>query len=171
MLFLAGCPGMGEVGSGTNVAGMAVQYSEIEGEPCAVPENVDELMERVLDLVNAERTSRGLNALTLDPVLCEMAQEYACEMIEQGFFDHINPYTGEGPAQRAINSGYTFISVGENLAGRQRSPEEAMTDWMNSTEGHRENILAHQWSEIGIAVRVGGEYEIYWVLEFGNPPS
>ncbi len=42
---------------------------------------------------------------------------------------------------------------------------------MKSTEGHRENVLSPQWKEIGIAVRVGGEYGVYWVQEYGNPPT
>ncbi len=90
-------------------------------------------------------------------------------MIEEGFFAHESE-DGAGPGQRAINGGYVFLAIGENLAGGQSSPEQAMVDWMASTEGHRENILAHQWREIGIAVRTGGEFGVYWVQEFGNPP-
>jgi len=34
---------------------------------------------------------------------------------------------------------------------------------------HRDNILDEKWSEVGISVRSGGEYSIYWVQEFGDP--
>jgi uncharacterized protein YkwD len=43
-----------------------------------------------------------------------------------------------------------------------------MKVWMGSP-AHRENILDPRWSEVGIGVRTGGEYSIYWVQEFGDP--
>ena len=47
--------------------------------------------------------------------------------------------------------------------------EQVMAEWMSSAEGHSEIILGHQWHEIGISVRTGGRYGVYWVQEFGNP--
>jgi uncharacterized protein YkwD len=144
--------------------------SGVSSEGGSIPVNVEILKTRMLELVNNERTSRGLQALTLDPTLCAMANNYAHDMIQCGFFSHQSP-EGEGPGQRAVSAGYVFLAIGENLAGGQTSPEQAMADWMKSTEGHRENILSPQWKEIGIAVRTGGEYGVYWVQEFGNPPT
>jgi len=165
-LLLAGCPGTGDVG----VAGLTVRGAPGEPGTCEKPSNADALTARVLDLVNIERQSRGLHPLTLNPILSEMADDYCCEMIECGFFSHQNPDEERGPGQRAINHGYVFLAIGENLACGQALPDQVVADWMSSTEGHRENILAHQWREIGIAVRTGGEYGVYWVQEFGNPP-
>ena len=34
---------------------------------------------------------------------------------------------------------------------------------------HRAIILDARWTEVGIAVRTGGEYAIYWVQEFATP--
>jgi uncharacterized protein YkwD len=45
-----------------------------------------------------------------------------------------------------------------------------MQDWMNSP-GHRENILKPDFEEIGIGIRSGGDYGMYWVQEFGQPAS
>jgi uncharacterized protein YkwD len=167
-LLLTGCPGAGD--SGTNVAGIVVQAVQGNAEDCQVPPNSDALVARMLELVNKERQTRGLHPLTVNPVLTQIAEDYACEMIVCNFFAHETP-NHEGPGQRAINAGYVFLAIGENLAGGQSSPEQAMADWMSSTEGHRENILATQWKEIGIAVRLGGQYGVYWVQEFGNPPT
>jgi uncharacterized protein YkwD len=170
LFFLAGCPGANDFGTGTSVAGMVVEAAQGNSQECQTPANSDALIARMLELVNNERQSRGLHPLTLNPVLSGIADDYACEMINSGFFAHVAP-SGEGPGQRAINAGYVFLAIGENLAGGQTSPEQAMVDWMNSTVGHRENILAQQWKEIGIAVRTGGQYGVYWVQEFGNPPA
>jgi uncharacterized protein YkwD len=171
--LMAGCPNAAGVG-GSPVAGVAetsfVVPQTTDGV-CLTPANSHELAREVLDLVNEERTNRGLNALTLNPLLSQIAEDFACEMIEDGFFAHENPNEpGVGPGQRAIDAGYIFLAIGENLAGGQTSPVQVMREWMASTQGHRENILSPQWSEIGIAVRTGGEYGVYWVQEFGNPP-
>jgi uncharacterized protein YkwD len=168
-LFLTGCPSAGDFEDTTPVAGMVVEGAGSRLNGCTNPGNKDALVARMVELVNLERTRRGLNPVTLDPLLCKIADDYACEMIDKGFFDHTNP-DGQGPGQRAINTGYIFLAIGENLAGGQNSPEQAMKEWMNSKEGHRENILDAQWREIGVSVRLGGIYGIYWVQEFGNPP-
>lgn len=92
-------------------------------------------------------------------------------MIDGEFFAHTNPMTGEGPGERAVRAGYSFVSLGENLAAGQRTAEKALDDWMNSSTGHRENILHPMWTEIGVAVRLGGEHGVYWVQEFGDPTT
>lgn len=171
--LMSGCPNAAGVG-GSPVAGVTETHVVVpqttEGI-CNTPANSDELANEVLALVNAERTNRGLNPLSLNPLLSQIAEDYACEMIEENFFAHENPNEpGVGPGQRAIDAGYIFLAIGENLAGGQTSPVQVMREWMASTQGHRENILSPQWSEIGIAVRTGGEFGIYWVQEFGNPP-
>lgn len=169
-VFLAGCPSASDLEGGAQVAGVMFNAGGSAPEGGYVPANAESLKARMLELVNNERTSRGLQPLTLNPILCQMADNYAREMIECDFFAHQNP-AGEGPGQRAISLGYVFLSIGENLAGGQTTPEQAMADWMKSTDGHRENILSPQWTEMGIAVRVGGDYGVYWVQEFGNPPT
>jgi uncharacterized protein YkwD len=170
--LMAGCPNAG--GMGSPVAGVAetnVVVPQTTDGICLTPANSDEIVAEVLELVNEERTNRGLDPLTTDPLLNQIAEAYACEMIEEGFFAHENPNEpGVGPGQRAIDAGYIFLAIGENLAGGQTSPVQVMREWMASTQGHRENILSPQWAEIGIAVRTGGEYGVYWVQEFGNPP-
>ena len=170
LLFpLAGCPGTIAPQGASQVAGTLVEGFNSTGSQCVEPANEEALQYRVLQLVNQERASRGLSELTLNPLLNQMSADYCCEMIEGDFFDHVNPYTGEGPGQRAVAAGYIYLAVGENLAGGQTSPEQAFSDWMQS-EPHRENILGAQWREMGVSVRTGGEYGVYWVTEFGNPP-
>lgn len=154
--------------AGTNVLGETIGTA---ADTCAVPTNEDVLVSRVIDLVNAERASRGLSILKPNPTLSGIANEYACEMIDGAFFAHTDPLTGEGPGERAVKAGYSFVSMGENLAAGQQTAEQAVQDWMNSTTGHRENILHPSWTEIGVAVRLGGEHGVYWVQEFGDPTT
>jgi len=165
--FLTGCPAADGTSAKTSVMGLAAR--EIADSAPAVPLNNDVVVDQVLQLINERRSRIGLDELTLNPVLTRMAEDYCTEMIEDGFFAHENPFTGDGPGERAYKAGYVFVQVGENLAAGQESAEQVVAEWMASAE-HREIILGMQWREIGIGVRIGGEYNVYWVLEFGNPP-
>lgn len=89
-------------------------------------------------------------------------------MVSDAFFGHEDPRTGHGPGERAVAGRYAFYSVGENLAAGQESAAEAVKVWMESP-AHRRIILDPKWTQVGIAVRTGGEYGIYWVQEFGDP--
>ncbi len=135
---------------------------------CVSPRQAAEWRDRVLQLVNLERGQRGLSKLVRRARLEAQAEAYACEMIRFDFFEHVNPVTGSTLRDRAAEFGYEFQVIGENLAAGQPTPEQAVTDWMNSA-GHRTNILDTRFTEIGIGVRSGGEFGTYWVQEFGKP--
>ncbi|MGB0715704.1 MAG: CAP domain-containing protein [Phycisphaerae bacterium] len=135
------------------------------------PEDAAELLSRqVLELVNLERAAAnmGLQPVTLDLTLTEIADDYACRMIEIGFFDHVDPVTGHGPGDRAIAGKYRYYAVGENLAAGPIAAAEVLDLWMES-DTHREIILDPQWTEMGLAVKLGGEYGTCWVQMFGTP--
>ena len=117
---------------------------------------------KVLTLVNQERTSRGLPALTMTKVLTDVAMVRAGELTYD--FSHDRP---NGQACESIIPG-NFRA--ENIAGGQTSPEAAMHSWMTSTKGHREAILNTKWSYIGIGCFVwNGTY--YWVQVFSDNPG
>lgn len=123
---------------------------------------------RVLELVNQERTSRSLPALTVAGELQGSARGYAAAMASGGFFAHNGP-DGSTPTSRIESAGYRDWSfVGENLAGGQSSPEAVVTSWMNSP-GHRKNVLSPDAREIGIGhlFQPGTKYGHYWVQHFG----
>ncbi len=122
----------------------------------------------ILFLVNRERSQRGLVPLVRNPVLEDQATQYACEMIQYDFFAHDNPVSGSSLPDRANEFNYNYLVIGENLAAGQTSPQQTMQDWMNSP-GHAANVLDVRFTEIGIGVRSGGEFGLYWVQEFGLP--
>lgn len=188
---LAGCPGLpssqlesvpSAPGSPTGRAGAAGGSPSVVGgssaqsiDPlasqfpgCSEPPQADAWRAQLMTLVNRERTAQGLNPLTESPVLQRQAEQYACEMITYRFFDHRNPVTGSTLGERTEQFGYAFQVVGENLAAGQTSPQQVFNDWMNSP-GHRANILDPRFLELGIGIRSGGDYHIYWVQEFGRP--
>ncbi len=136
--------------------------------PCEFPEDPERLADQVLQLVNLERADADLPPVVRNLVLDKIADDYACRMIADNFFDHVDPATGYGPGDRAVAGKYRFFAVGENLAAGQETPGEVMNVWMESPS-HRDIILDEKWTEIGVSVRLGGEYSVYWVQEFGAP--
>jgi uncharacterized protein YkwD len=170
-----GSPSSSSGGSSTSTAGSTLGTQELpdllsEQFPgCFEPADGDDWRDEILRLVNVERERAGLLPITHNQTLEDQATQYACEMIYYDFVEHVNPFTGTSATDRAEEFGYDWLAFGENLAAGQPTPARAMADWMASTEGHRENILNPQFTELGVGVRTGGEYGTYWVQEFGCP--
>ncbi len=137
-------------------------------EPCSELPREAEILREIIEAVNAERARHNLRPLRVDQTLMQMADFWACRMIEDGFFGHEDPYDGSTVDSRAVNFGYAFYKIGENLAAGHDTASEVLGHWMRSP-GHRANILDEAFVEIGIAAKRGGEYGIYWVQEFGRP--
>lgn len=125
----------------------------------------DTQAEAVLKLVNAERAKVGAKALALDETLNKVATVKAKDMAENGYFSHESPTYGS-PFEMMRSFGVTqYRTAGENIAAGQRSPEEVMESWMNSS-GHRANILNTSYNKLGVGYYQGGSYGVYWVQEF-----
>jgi uncharacterized protein YkwD len=122
--------------------------------------------ETLLNLVNKERTSRGLHALKLDTSLRSLARNYAVEMLENGFFAHVSQVDGSSPGDRANRANIEYTVLGENLA---YAPDVyiAHQGLMNS-EGHRKNILSPEYGRVGIGVIDAGYYGKMFVQEFAD---
>ena len=58
--------------------------------------------------------------------------------------------------------GITYRSAGENIAMGQRTPQEVVNAWMNSS-GHRANILSKDFTHIGVGHHASGNY---WTQQF-----
>jgi uncharacterized protein YkwD len=130
--------------------------------PVADPEAEQEM----LRLVNAERTSRGLAALELDPRLLPIARQHSAEMFTLKYFGHQSPVTGS-PFDRLAAAKITYARAGENLAYAQ-SVAVAHRGLMDS-EGHRENILRPEFTRIGIGVMSAGSYGRMFTQLFEAP--
>lgn len=126
----------------------------------------DEWAKQVLALTNAERAKRDIPPLKWDDTLAELGQKHCDDMINRGFFSHNNP-DGETPFDRMKKAGISYWVAGENIAAGQYSPEAVVKSWMNSA-GHMENIMNPDFESLGVAVRKGGSYGIYWAQEFAT---
>ncbi len=118
---------------------------------------------QMFTIVNQERTSRGIRALSMDPALRILARRYSSDMFARGYFSHYNP-EGQSPFDRMDAAGITYGYAGENLA-LAPSTELAMQGLMNSP-GHKANILNVNFRKIGIGVIDGGIYGKMFTQEF-----
>lgn len=125
------------------------------------------LREAMLCLHNVERRRRGLPELRHDDRLQRAADAHAEDMVDSGFFEHVN-LDGVRPAQRMRRSGYRGRLMAENLAlgeGDRGAPASMFDDWMHSP-GHRANIVHPRLREIGIGIAHAGS-RVYYVANLG----
>lgn len=125
--------------------------------------------DQIINLVNSERSKVNLPSLKKDNALTNSANTYALQMGKYNFFSHTGN-DGSTFVDRDTAAGYNnYRWLGENIAAGQQSPQEVMTDWMNSS-GHKKNILNSNAKDIGVGLAKvpGSTYGIYWVQEFGS---
>ncbi len=121
-------------------------------------------LEQVVALVNAERAKEGLSPLAIDTKIQAAAQVRAVES-EQSF-SHTRP-NGSSFATALTEQGVSYRRAGENIAWGQRSPQEVVNAWMNSS-GHRANIMNPNFTKIGIGYYQNSKGVNYWCQLFTN---
>lgn len=121
---------------------------------------------QMFDMVNKERTARGIRALSLgSQALIGVARAHCEDMFERGYFSHYTP-EGLSPFDRMLNAGISFTAAGENLA-LAPNVDLAHKGLMESP-GHRANILSPDFGRVGIGVIDGGPYGEMFCQEFTN---
>ncbi|NLW25357.1 MAG: serine protease [Clostridia bacterium] len=122
--------------------------------------------QKIVDLVNQERVSRGLKPLQVDMDLVKLARMKSQDMVDNNYFSHTSPTYGS-PFQMMKDNGVSYRTAGENLAGAP-NVNTAHTNLMNS-DGHRANILNPDYTHIGIGIVKGSKYgQIYTQLFVGR---
>lgn len=137
-------------------------------QPPAGPDRPDQgasVAEHLFRLHNQHRLSLGLPALSFDDRLAKAAQRHADTM---SAFQHMSHSAGGTTFQRRVrDAGYLMSKGGENIAAGQRTAEQAVNSWMDSS-GHRRNILA-PWRHVGFGVSQGDDGRLYWCAVFATP--
>lgn len=139
------------------------------GQKITIP-NIDSLKAQeneVIRLVNVERSKVGLPALKANWELSRTARFKADDMLDGKYFSHYSPTYGS-PFDMMKSFGLKFSAAGENIAMGQRTPQEVMNAWMNST-GHRNNILSPSFTEIGVGASKDANGGCYWSQMFMKP--
>jgi uncharacterized protein YkwD len=133
-------------------------------DAATLPADHAQLVAKVVELTNKERTNRGLKALVVHSALTRAAQDYAAVLADGSCFGHS---CGSTLSQRLDRAGYTNRRAwGENIAWGYTTPEAVVAGWMAS-DGHRRNILNSVYKEVGVGLAKRSSGRLYWVEVFG----
>ncbi|WP_282025998.1 CAP domain-containing protein [Limimaricola cinnabarinus] len=122
------------------------------------------LERQMLDLVNDERTERGLTPLSLERNLNASSEDHSSWMLRNDVFSHTGA-NGSSATERMRDADFDFSggwASGENLAWQSERGASGLADdvidlhesLMNSP-GHRANILNPNFEVIGIGIESG----------------
>lgn len=121
----------------------------------------------VICLVNEKRIESGLEPYLWNQELQRLAEEHAEDMgANLKDISHISS-EGKDITARMEAVSYNYSLAGENVASQMSSPDEVMTQWMNSNL-HRSNILDSEFEDIGVGVYTDQDGVVYWTQIFGT---
>ena len=126
-------------------------------------------------LVNQERLDHETSAETggrAQPLrwnenLAAVARAHSRNMLEQGFFDHVDP-DGRTLSRRLSEGGIPWQAAGENIAIYTTVPgaEAAFMNEPRFQRNHRANILNANYTEVGIGIVKGPDGSLYITQDF-----
>jgi uncharacterized protein YkwD len=134
--------------------------------------------QRVLELINQARAEartcgdkpfKAAPPVRWNATLAVASRAHAEDMARNNYFSHTGR-DGSNPAQRVARAGYKYRTTGENIAGGQMRPEEAVAGWIKSPP-HCANLMNAAFTEMGVAFAVDGKSDmgVYWAQAFGTP--
>lgn len=128
------------------------------------------LARKVFNLVNRQRQLHGLHPLEWNDALAAQARLQSTNMMERGFFAHVDPVRGR-LAARLNAAGIHWTRCGENIfrdSGEEEPESEAVDGWMKSPS-HRSSILDSLFTETGIGLAISPSTEYYITQIFLRP--
>ncbi|MCM0148899.1 CAP domain-containing protein [Photobacterium galatheae] len=136
------------------------------------------MADEMLAAVNAARAQArdcggtwmpAVGPLTWDYALEQAAFVHSSNMSNYDFFNHTG-LDGSTPSSRVSAQGYSWRTVGENIAAGQKSVSSVMQGWLDSP-GHCKNIMNGSFTQMGAAsvTNSGSTYGIYWTQVFAAP--
>jgi uncharacterized protein YkwD len=122
---------------------------------------------QIASLINEERASAGLPALTINSQLAAAAQGHAADMACNNMISHTG-LDGSSAYSRVLASGFSS-SFSEEIIYGGGGPEAAISWWMND-QIHRDAILKPGTTEMGVgyAYFSNGAYGDFIVVDLGR---
>lgn len=157
--------------TGILVALTALPAGLLPADPAHAVSASGALGAQILAQTNATRRSAGLSPLQASSALNRAAEDYVRRLAAAGRLSH--SLDGRNPGERVRAFGYRWRAVGENIAMASARGSDTqiaaglVSQWMGSS-GHRRNILARKYSQIGVAgIKAGGR--AYGIQIFAKP--
>ena len=149
-----------------------VEYHE--PEVTTIPERPT--ADKIFELVNKERTQRGIAPLVRVPEIDNDARLKVEDMIKNDYYGHRNPKTGQFLMDNTYSDNHCK-EYGENInqdeywttRPEDHPAEDHVKEWMESTDGHREAILNPRFKYAGLALGWRTENLFVTALHFCEP--
>ena len=146
------------------------QYYQCEG--------AGRIEKKMVNLINTARSSGrrcggkkypATRPVHWNPALENAARLHSKDMASNNRLSHKGSKRST-VAKRVRKQGYTWRSVGENVAGGLQTSEETVSGWLESP-GHCANIMGSSFTEIGAACarNSASKYGTYWTLVLASP--
>lgn len=134
----------------------------IDDAPAYINKNNAELAAKLIELINAKRSDYGLDVLTADDNINQVALAHSEDMADFDYLDHTSP-TGHTYYDRLDMAGIYYISAAETLASGFLTAEDVAESWIKSP-AHKEIILSPSFTHIGVGYYAGGTNGTYWTM-------
>ena len=129
--------------------------------------DISAIEEKLLELLNMERTARHLSPLRFSPDLRNVAIGHSNDMASREKLTHLSS-SGDSYLDRLVEAGLYFIEIGENVAvGDTFDAEFIHQGFMKSPE-HRVNILNPKYDTAGIGVVYSEDREYFITQDFAQ---
>jgi uncharacterized protein YkwD len=108
------------------------------------------------EMISNYRLQHGEGRVTSDATLNHIAHEQAAAMASKNLMDHdvLGPFSSRVAPSKARRTG-------ENIAYGYDSFSKTLDQWINSS-GHRQNLLMHGATKVGVASATSGR--TYWAM-------
>ena len=107
-------------------------------------------------------TTAAKQPLAPQQQLITAARLHSQDMLDRDYFSHTTLVAGTTFSQRVTNAGYIWSGVAENIGYAAKTSEASQTVYINEvhdglfrSSGHRENITAPAYEELGIGAKLG----------------
>ncbi len=130
----------------------------------SVSNDIRSLETELIRLVNNERSRAGRSPLAENNELSRVARLKSEDFVKKNYFSHNSPTYGT-PFNMIRSFDIHFTAAAENIASGQKTAEQVMNTWMNSS-GHKSNILNYIYNQIGVGVAKDNNGNLYWTQMF-----
>lgn len=127
-------------------------------------------MVAAIDAVRATNQSCGaaVGVVNWNTQLEYAAAVHSNDMAANNYFAHPDA-SGVRIGGRASAAGYSYGTVGENIAAGQTSVSQVVSDWVNSPS-HCASIMTASFYDMAVSCKYNptATYQFYWTLTLGN---
>lgn len=120
-------------------------------------ETISEIERITLEKINQLRQTSGVQLLSCNDTLCQVARAHSIDMGERDYFEHTTP-EGVTFDQRISSAGLEFSMAGENIfwtsadtlgSSAEELAQSAVDAWWNSP-GHQAIMLKAEFNQAGV---------------------